>query len=556
MTGRTWFARVESGRAACEAGLLALVLVIPLAAILRPALDLTVVHAGFTDVDRRWPVLGISMVYAGLFSSLLGAVRLRSDAKVPGHRLRNELANGAAIVFAIWAGALLGHVLGTTWAALNVPSAQASALAFAFRSPALAGASAVPAALAYPVFRGIVLAWPIWNRLRRTRLLWALTHAQFVGSLALVIAVATVSTALLGPHRFGPPFGPEVLPADASPAAVLMVWFTTRLLPALTGLLVLGLTASVVLLPPAALISFLVLRRTTRRLEDLAAATEALRAGRLATRVLVSGGDEVSQLQIDFNAMAADLERTLRDLQAERDRVTGLLEARRQLVATVSHELRTPVTTVRGYLESTLRRDQVGSAELRADLETALREVTRLQRLIEDLFALSRAEVGRLDLRLESIDVGVIVQRLVDTAAPLAWRQRRVQVIAELPPDLPRVQADVARLEQVVSNLLSNAVRHTPPGGLVAAAVSAEADAVRVDVRDTGEGIGPDELPHVFDRFYRGASADGERHDGAGLGLALVKELAQAMGGSVAATSTPGEGSCFTARFPRVQPQG
>jgi signal transduction histidine kinase len=335
-----------------------------------------------------------------------------------------------------------------------------------------------------------------------------------------------------------------------------MVWFTTRLLPALTGLLVLGLTASVVLLPPAALISFLVLRRTTRRLEDLAAATEALRAGRLATRVLVSGGDEVSQLQIDFNAMAADLERTLRDLQAERDRVTGLLEARRQLVATVSHELRTPVTTVRGYLESTLRRDQVGSAELRADLETALREVTRLQRLIEDLFALSRAEVGRLDLRLESIDVGVIVQRLVDTAAPLAWRQRRVQVIAELPPDLPRVQADVARLEQVVSNLLSNAVRHTPPGGLVAAAVSAEADAVRVDVRDTGEGIGPDELPHVFDRFYRGASADGERHDGAGLGLALVKELAQAMGGSVAATSTPGEGSCFTARFPRVQPQG
>ncbi|MBI2940364.1 MAG: response regulator [Chloroflexi bacterium] len=303
-------------------------------------------------------------------------------------------------------------------------------------------------------------------------------------------------------------------------------------------------------------------------LEELAAATGALRAGDLAARVTVGGEDEVGRLQADFNAMAADLEQTLRDLHAERDRVAGLLEARRQLIAGVSHELRTPVATVRGYLESALRLldphhpttdprssagPSMGSGQaLRADLETMEREVARLSRLIEDLFTLSRAEVGRLELRLGPTDVGAVVCRLVGTLAPLAWQQRWVQVLAEVAPDLSLARADGERLEQVVSNLLGNAVRHTSPGGLVATTVSAEPDAVRVEVRDTGEGIAPEDLPHIFERFYRGPRISGERHDGAGLGLALVKELAEAMGGSVEVVSTPGEGSCFTVRLPHA----
>jgi signal transduction histidine kinase len=108
--------------------------------------------------------------------------------------------------------------------------------------------------------------------------------------------------------------------------------------------------------------------------------------------------------------------------------------------------------------------------------------------------------------------------------------------------------ADRHRLEQVVSNLLGNAIRHTPPGGLVAAAVTAEPNAVRLDVRDTGEGIRAEDIPHVFERFFRGRSQHGE--GGAGLGLALVKELTEAMGGSVEASSALGEGSCFTVRLP------
>jgi signal transduction histidine kinase len=309
--------------------------------------------------------------------------------------------------------------------------------------------------------------------------------------------------------------------------------------------------ASVFALASSSLVAYLLSRRLVARLERLGRAAESLAAGDLSSRVDEGRPDEVGQLARQFNHMAGDLERTLRDLQAERDRVTGLMNARRQLVAGVSHELRTPVATVRGYLEAALGRVEALPAGLQTDLETMEREIARLQRLIEDLFALSRAEVGRLDLRLEPIDVGAVVRRLADTTAPLAWRQRRVQVLAEAGPDLPAARADAQRVEQIVSNLLSNAVRHTPPGGLVAATVIAEPDALRIEVRDTGEGIAPEDLPHVFERFYR--RPDREGRGGAGLGLALVKELAEAMGGSVEAASTPGEGSCFAVRLPRVR---
>jgi signal transduction histidine kinase len=178
------------------------------------------------------------------------------------------------------------------------------------------------------------------------------------------------------------------------------------------------------------------------------------------------------------------------------------------------------------------------------------RELARLQQLIDDLFALSQAAVGRLSMRLEPTDARAVVKRLVETTAPLAWRQRQVQVLGEYENDTPLARADAQRLEQIVSNLLGNAVRHTPPGGLVAAAVSSDLVLVRVDVRDTGEGIGADEVPHLFERFFRGHAQNGV--GGAGLGLALVKELTEAMGGSVEANSTPGEGSCFTIRLPRA----
>jgi len=308
------------------------------------------------------------------------------------------------------------------------------------------------------------------------------------------------------------------------------------------------LGASVFALVAASIVGYFLSRKLVSRVEELSRAAETVRSGDLTARVPESGEDEVSELQRSFNMMAADLEQSMRDLEAERDRVTGLLEARRQLVAGVSHELRTPVATVRGYLESALRRDGALPQSVRSDLDTADREVTRLEGLIDDLFTLSRAEVGRLELRPGPTDVGELVRGLVETQAQLAWQQRRVEVLAEVPPSGPVALVDGQRTTQIVSNLLSNAVRHTPPGGLVAVSAVEDGEVVRIEVRDTGEGIPADVLPRVFERFVRGQ--DG----GAGLGLALVKELTESMGGSVAVSSTSGEGTSFRVRLPAYHP--
>jgi signal transduction histidine kinase len=306
--------------------------------------------------------------------------------------------------------------------------------------------------------------------------------------------------------------------------------------------------ASVFALIASSVVGYLLSRRLVSRLEQLGKAAEALRSGDLAARVPETGQDEVSQLQRSFNSMAAQLEGTMGELAAERDRVTALLESRRQLVASVSHELRTPVATVRGYLESALRRDGTLALDLKSDLDTADREVARLEGLIDDLFTLARVEVGRLELRPVPTDIGALVRNQVETQAPLAWRQRQVQLLAEAPADGPVAEVDPRRVAQVLSNLISNAVRHTPPGGLVAVQVTPESDGLRIEVRDTGEGIPPGLVPFIWQRFHRG------RDGGAGLGLTLVKELTESMGGHVEVDSTPGEGSTFSVQLPAYHP--
>jgi signal transduction histidine kinase len=375
-----------------------------------------------------------------------------------------------------------------------------------------------------------------WNGLRRRRLLWSLTHAHLM--------VVVLGAALL--------CGMLVL------ASIFQQRNPVALLPVLFFFFLLTVIATLIVLPPSLLFSFLYSRRITRRIQSLAEATDALRAGDYTVRVPVAGEDEVARLQSDFNAMAADLQTAVRALRAERDTVAHLLRARRELVAAVSHELRTPVATMRGYLESTRARwdaSDAPPATLRADLDVMEREAVHLETLIEDLFTLARAEVGRLELRSSPLDVGALAERVVATAAPLAWRSARVELSAERAVGLPPALADASRVEQILRNLLHNAVRHTPPGGIVAVAVTAEADGkdggVALRVRDTGEGIAADDLPHIFERFYRAEKARSRDEDGgAGLGLALVKELTEAMGGSVVVESAPGEGSCFTIRLP------
>jgi signal transduction histidine kinase len=368
-----------------------------------------------------------------------------------------------------------------------------------------------------------------WNHLRRTQLLWSLTNA-------LVMLVA-LGAALL------------VLIFEA-----LIISFVRDILliiPATLGLISVSIIALAAIVPPSALFSYLVIRRTTRRVKELAMATSILRRGNYAVRVPVVGEDEVALLQTNFNAMAIDLERAMRDLQGERDRVAALLQSRRELIANVSHELRTPVATFRSYLETTLTHwDETPQPVLQHDLQVMENEMIRLQSLVEDLFTLARSEVGRLTLRCVPTDVVLLTRKIVESAAPLAWRASKVEVVVDAPDEVPLALVDPARLEQTLHNLLHNGLRHTPPGGIVAVIIATDSAAIKVQVKDTGEGIAPDDLPRIWERFYRGESTRTRMGSGTGLGLALVKEWTEATGGTVAVESAPGEGSCFTLRLP------
>ncbi len=396
--------------------------------------------------------------------------------------------------------------------------------------------------IGYVCFRVGTYLWLFWGRLRRKRLIWSFTHAI----LTTVVLVALFLVALLTLATWNSERVRELLVAQPSPLASFAAELLSRILPLLTITVVMTVMMLIVVLPPAVVFSFFVARSLTKRLETLARATRAVRIGDYAVRVNVSGEDEIAQLQTNFNTMVSDLDRSMCDLQAERDQVAELLKERRELVASVSHELRTPISTARGYLETALKQAAVPD-NVRHDLEIIDREIARLQALIDDLFTLSRAEVGQLALHCQPIDLGPLIGRVIETTASLAWQSGRVHVSAEVPADLPRASIDAARFEQVLRNLLHNAVRHTPPGGIVVTVGRAEADTVVIEVRDTGEGIAPDDVPNVWDRFYR-ANENG----GAGLGLAIVKELTEVMGGSVSVESQLGEGSCFTVRLPRA----
>ena len=377
-----------------------------------------------------------------------------------------------------------------------------------------------------------VRMWFFWDRLRRTQLVWSLAHMIVVllaigaGVLILLIDVLFLYYNLIISHTS-----------------------VTRVLLITMILIVISLGVLVALFPPFALISYLAMRGTVRRIKMLAAATSALRAGNYDVRVPVIGEDEVAQLQSDFNAMATDLQRTLHELQEQRDNVAKLLDERRELIANVSHELRTPVATLRGYLETMLIHwEGISRQDIHRDLHVMEDETVRLQGLVEDLFTLSRAEVGKLELRCVPTNVSELVRRVVDTSAALAWRSSKIEVVADIPDCLPAVLVDAKRLEQILHNLLHNGVRHTAPGGIVAVMVMIENDIVAFQVRDTGEGIAANDLSSIWNRFYQSKSS--HMGGGTGLGLALVKEWTEAMGGTVSVESVVGEGSCFTVRFP------
>jgi signal transduction histidine kinase len=308
-----------------------------------------------------------------------------------------------------------------------------------------------------------------------------------------------------------------------------------------------SLIVVVVVLLLALAVGSLLAHRLTRRIERLAVATGDVAGGNFARRVEVGTADEIGRLSADFNVMARRLEEREQALQVEKARVERLLAANRELVANVSHELRTPLATIRGYLEA-LALDH-GDHLPAHDLDVLQREAQRLTALIDDLFTLARAEVQQLPMTMTAVDAAALVRHVGEMVAPLARREREIEIVVALPSTLPPVQADRARLEQVLLNLVQNALRHTPPGGIVALEGIVEKEFVTLAVADTGVGISADELPRVFDRFYRGDSSRTRETGGAGLGLTLVRELITSMGGSVTVESSPGRGTRFHVRL-------
>jgi len=395
----------------------------------------------------------------------------------------------------------------------------------------------------YFLARGGARLWLLWDRMRREHMLWSLTHAH------LTVVVFFAFLAALGVFLLTPYSGTaaQIWTQTEDPLSSVVTGLLVTFFPAFSLILIVTAAVLAVLLPPLAVFSYFVGRRTTRRLEALTGTTAALRAGDYHARVVVDGEDEVARLQSDFNAMAEKLETTLADLKSERDTVAQVLQARRDLVANVSHELRTPVATLCAALETTLKvQGDTSPAEIHAKLEIMEGEIQRLSVLIDDLFTLSQAEVNNLRLECAPTELIPLINQVVEAFAPMAWESSRVEVSANLPSGPPPVQVDARRLEQVLLNLLRNATRHTPPGGIVVVLAENEAETVRLEVRDTGEGIDPADLPHIWERFYRGKNSTSES---AGLGLALVKELIEAMGGSVGVECSPGQGSCFTVRL-------
>jgi two-component system OmpR family sensor kinase/two-component system sensor histidine kinase BaeS len=290
--------------------------------------------------------------------------------------------------------------------------------------------------------------------------------------------------------------------------------------------------ASIIAGAVAVVIGLFLARRLTGPLASMTKAVQAMAGGNLTQRVQVTSDDEVARLAGAFNTMSASL------AHAE--------ELRRNLVADVAHELRTPIAVLRADLEALHDGVYAPTPERMA----ALREETDLlARLVSDLHELSLAEAGRLALERRPTDLVQLCQQIIGAMSSQA-ATRGVSLVMAQAADEVVSMVDHDRIGQVLRNLIGNALRYTPAGGSVTLECRAENKKAVIVVRDSGTGIKPEDLPHVFNRFYRGEKSRARATGGAGLGLAIVKNLVEAHGGAVSVESTPGQGATFHISLP------
>ena len=289
----------------------------------------------------------------------------------------------------------------------------------------------------------------------------------------------------------------------------------------------------------AVLLSILVSRRVVVPVQEMQAASQRIADGQYEERVGIPGRasredlDELGRLALSFNRMATQLEQT---------------EALRlELIGNVAHELRTPLSSIKGYMEGLI--DGVLPAEA-ATFQQVYREADRLQRLVRDLQQLSRVEAGAYELNPHPTAPEGLVDGVV-TRLGHQFEEKGVALEIDLPVDLPPVRADEDRIGQVLINLVGNALQYTPSGGRVCLSARSEGDGVRFSVEDTGVGLLPEHLLHIFERFYRVDKSRSRAGGGSGIGLTIARHLVEAHGGQIqAASDGPGRGSTFSFTLP------
>ncbi len=284
----------------------------------------------------------------------------------------------------------------------------------------------------------------------------------------------------------------------------------------------------------ALVVGFFIFRAITRPIDQLTRAAHQLAQGDLSTRVAVDdhparlGSDELSELGTAFNVMADHLQ------QSE--------QVRRDMTADIAHELRTPLAVMRGNLEA--MQDGVYPLDVE-HLSPVLNQVTLLTRLVEDLRTLALAEAGQLPLNKRPADLAALLRETLTSFESQATAQQ-VTLQSEIAADLPSIEIDPDRVRQTIGILISNALRYTPPQGSITVAARSDRASVTIEVADTGSGIAPDDLPYVFDRFYRADKSRSRESGGSGLGLAIARSIVEAHGGSIAARSEAGQGTTIS----------
>jgi len=282
----------------------------------------------------------------------------------------------------------------------------------------------------------------------------------------------------------------------------------------------------------------------TDRIRIIDQAAQAIAQGNLEVRVPVQGRDELAGLANTFNAMAAQL-------QAAERKQRELEVLRRDLIAWVSHDLQTPLASIRAVVEAVADGMVEDPETIKRYLGNAQRDIRALSVLIDDLFQMAQIDAGGMSLNREPTSLSDLISDTLESFSEPAARQA-VTLEGQVEPGVDLVFMDTQRIGRVLNNLVGNALRHTPSGGKVQVRASPDQAGCRVEVIDTGEGISPEDLPHVFERFYRSEKSRNRLTGGAGLGLAIAHGIVKAHGGQIGVESTLGKGTRFWFTLPKV----